>query len=156
APKLDAKSICRLRVTVPGNLPQGEFRDSLRLTVQPAGEGSEPQHLDLPLHGTVLRRLAFYGAAIDGRGVVDFGNVTEGKGKRVKLLAKVRDADPQISAANLKVFPEFLKAQWVAHSEQPGLYDLTIELPDDLPPCQYNSSPVGRMSIETGHPRIGS
>jgi len=157
AQHLGAKSVCRLRLTVPGSLPQGDFQDSLRLTIQPSGEGASPHYLDLPLRGAVLRRLAFYGAAIDSRGVVDFGNVLEGMGKRVKLLAKVRDTSPDISAAHVEASPTFLKTELALRSEgQAGLYELTIELPDDVPPCQYNSSPIGRVRIDTHHPRIGT
>jgi hypothetical protein len=65
--------------------------------------------------------------------------------------------DPQADLTNVKitVSPEFLVAAIQPHSGHRGLYDLTIDIPDDVPPCQYNSTPIGRLKIETGHPRLG-
>jgi hypothetical protein len=100
--------------------------------------------------------MAIYGPAIDSNGIVELGNLPEGQGKRVRLLAKVRDTEAEITEPALEVSPVFLKAEFTKHpGEQKGLYDITIELPDDLPPCQYNSSPVGRITIDTHHPRVG-
>jgi hypothetical protein len=88
---------------------------------------------------------------------IQLGNVAEGQAKRVKLLAKVRDPEVEISEPDVETFPAFLKAQFSPHEGgQKGLYDITIELPDDQTPCQFNSSPVGRVKIETHHPRIGA
>jgi hypothetical protein len=154
AAHLEAKSIQRLRITLPACPPQESFSDMLRLTVQPGGE-EPPQHIHLPLSGTVARRLALYGRAIDETGVIDLGHVTEGQAKRVKLLAKVRDLDPELPAPRVEISPEFLTATFVPHGNDRGLYDLTIELPNDAPACQYFSNPIGRLRIDTGHPRIG-
>jgi hypothetical protein len=35
------------------------------------------------------------------------------------------------------------------------MYQLTIEIPAGTPPCQYKSNPLGRLRIDTDHPRIG-
>jgi hypothetical protein len=153
--RLEAKAAQRLRLTLPANLPQGRFTDVLRLNVLPAGENAEAQSLDLPLSGTVPRRVAIYGQAIDVDGLVDLGDIREGKGKRVNLLVKVRDPEPQLPNAKVEVFPNFLVADFKPREEGKGLYDLTIELPPDAPLCQYHSTPLGRIQIDTGHPRVG-
>jgi len=134
----------------------GAFNDQIRFDIRP-NDGSESiHHQYVAVHGKALRRLAIYGPAIDDQGVVELGNVPVGQGKRVKLIAKVRDSEVELSEPHVDVYPQFLKAQFAAHEgDQRGLYDITIELPDDVDPCQYNSRPVGRVRIDTHHPRIG-
>jgi hypothetical protein len=156
AAHLEARSIRLLRITLRACPPQESFSDVLRLTIRPDGDGEQPQQLDLPVSGTVARRLAFYGPAIDETGVIDLGHVTEGQSKRVKLLAKVRDLEPELPAPQAEIYPKFLAATFVPHGSEQGLYDLTIELPKDAPAGQYFSNPIGRLRIETGHPRIGT
>ena len=145
-----------LRVTTSADLPTGEFNDVLRLEVEHAASG-ERRQIELPIHGTVGRRLAIYGPAIDAQGIIDLGRIPVGKGKKVKVLVKVRDADPAIEAARLIVKPEWLKAELTRHPADAGrgLYDLTVELPSAAPPCQYLGNPLGQLRIDTGHPRIG-
>jgi hypothetical protein len=88
--------------------------------------------------------------------LIDLGDIPAGATKRIKLLAKVRDPEPDLSGARLEVFPPFLKAELTPRSgEKPGLYDLTFEVPSDAPVGQYHSTPLGRIKIETGHSRIG-
>jgi hypothetical protein len=153
--RLEAKAVQRLRITLPANLPQGRFTDVLRLNVLPAGENAEVQSLDLPISGAVPRRVAIYGQAIDVDGLVDLGDIREGKGRRVNLLVKVRDPDPVLPTAKVEVFPSFLTVEFKPREEGKGLYDLTIDLPADAPLCQYHSTPLGRVKIDTGHPRVG-
>lgn len=155
AAKLSAKSVRRLRVTIPGGRPQGMFGDTLHVTVQAGGENAEEQRFDLPLEGVVPRRLAFYGRDIDTHGKIELGDVREGQAARVQLLAKVRDLEPELPAAKVEVFPKFLQAKFEPVANKPGIYNLTIDLPDDAPAGQYHNDRTGRVRIESGHPRIG-
>src|SRR5262245_4685253 len=154
APQLEAKSVARLRITIPADAIRHRHQESLRLTIKSEHEEAHPLHL--PLTAIPLRRLAFYGPAIDSDGVIYAGNTTEGSSKRVKLLVKVRDLQADLTNAKITVSPEFLVAAIQPQSGQRGIYDLTIDIPDNAPPCQYNSTPIGRVKIETGHPRLGN
>ncbi len=155
AERLGAKHVQRLRLTFPAGLATGPFADVLRLTIQPAGGQQDPVSLELPLTGTVPRRLAFYGAEIDSTGLIELGDVDAGQAKRIQLLAKVRDAELDLPAAQVEAFPSFLQARFEPLANKRGLYQLLIELPGDAPACQYQSDPIGRVRINTGHPRIG-
>ena len=157
APDLKAKSVQRLRLTIPGNLPAGKFTADVRLAVTAPGEPGENQ-LEIPLHGSVEPRMSLVGGQIDRFGYVDLGSLREGQGRRVRLLVKVRDSDPDLSGAQVAAHPEFLRATL---SKRPagqvqGLYDLEIEIPADAPSCQFRGNPRGEVRIDTGHPRLGS
>jgi len=154
-PALSPKHAQRLRIAIPSGSLTGIFTDTLRLSIQPPGESSEPLTLELPLAGSVARRLAFYGPMIDSAGVIDLGDVQEGHSAKAQLLAKVRDIELNLPQAKAAVFPSFLSARFEP-AGKPGLYSLTVELPDNVPPCQYQSDPIGWVRIDTGHPRIGT
>ena len=153
---LEPKTVQRLRLTIPGDLPAGRIEDSLRVTVQRIDGDEEVQHLELPFSGIVPRRLAIYGAGIDEYGVIDLGDIREGQGKRMNLLVKVRDPEPDLPMAKVEIFPSFLAAELKPRAEGKGLYDLTLEVPPSTPTCQYHSNPLGRILIDTGHPRVGA
>jgi hypothetical protein len=152
-PEFQAKSVRRLRLTLPPS--DKSVYDTLRVTIQPNDESQEATHFDLSLVARAIRRLSFYGPSIDDGGLIDMGNVREGQSRRVKLLAKVRDPEPELPAPRVEVFPAFLTASLTPHKGQKGLYDLTIELPADAPTCQYRVNAFGRLTIDSGHPRIG-
>jgi len=158
AAHLEPKSVQRLRITIPGDLPHGEFNDSLRLTLKPSADGAEPHHLDLPIRGSVVKPLAVYGPAIDDKGIIDLGTILEGKGAKAKLLIKIRDKGAKLENAQLEISPALLKAELKPHTSEggQGLYDLIVELPPGAPPCSYRTSPLGHVNINTGHPRIGT
>lgn len=159
-PKIDAKGIQRLQITLSGRLPQGNFQDRLRMMVRPKDHEGEAVSFELPIKGKTLRRLAVYGSAIDGDVGILLGNVKQGTAKRAKLLMKVRDDELNLNVQEVKIEPEFLKAEVVAHTEgdqvKPGLYDLIIDVPADAPPGQYQGNPVGKLRVEIKHPRIES
>lgn len=154
--ELNAKAVQRLRLTIPADLPQGQLEDVLRLQIHPAGEVKR-YTLDLPIRGTVLRRLAVYGPTIDETGIIDLGALPHGKGAKARLVIKIRDSEPNIDQAKLEVTPELIQVRLARHVGDPasGLYDLTVEVPANTPVCQYRASPIGKLRIDTGHPRIG-
>lgn len=153
-PELQATAARKLRLTIPGGLPQGPFSDTLRLTIH-GPDDAELQHLDVPLSGHIPRRLSFYGDAIGSEGAIELGDVAEGQGAQVRLFAKVRDVQLELPAAKVEVFPSFVAAKFEPVANRAGMYQLTLDLPSSAPAGQYLSSPIGRVKIDTGHPRIG-
>jgi hypothetical protein len=136
--------------------PQGRFAESLDIEIREQGGESRRETLSIPIAGSVKRRLAFYGSAIDADGTIDLGNIDEGQSREVKLIAKIRDEEKSLENVKLSVFPDFATARWQPHPDgAEGMYQLTIEIPAGTPPCQYKSNPLGRLRIDTDHPRIG-
>lgn len=153
---LEALAVQRIKITIPGTLPQGDFADTLRFRIQPQEPEGIPQEVTLPLHGKVLRRLAVYGQGITDDGIIDLGTMPKGAGKRLKLVMKVRDPQTELRIGGVQIKPAFLKASVKPHAEDgiAGLYDLAIELPDDVEPCTYLGRPSGELKIDLDHPRI--
>jgi hypothetical protein len=155
--RLQAKSARRLRVTVPGNLPSGEFRDAIRITAASAGNRQEVAELELPLRGKTLNRYTIYGP-FDEHEALLIGQILQGAGKKMRLTLKLRDEDLAVSIKGIKTEPSFLKVSMEPHRESnlttPGLYDLNIEVPADAPVCQYMGNPQGTLRITTSHPRV--
>lgn len=155
--RLQAKSARRLRVTVPGNLPSGEFRDAIRITAASAGNRQEVAELELALRGKTLNRYTIYGR-FDEHDALLIGQVPQGAGKKVRLTLKLRDEVLDLPIKGITTEPSFLKVSVEPHQEKnlatPGLYDLNIEVPADAPVCQYMGNPQGSLRITTNHPRI--
>lgn len=155
-PDLQMLSIQRVRIEFDRPKESSSFEEELLVKVAPAA-GGDAVDLYLPIRGSSIRRLAFYGPAIDENGMVDLGTVPQGKGKKVRLLVKVRDEQRELPQARIEASPSFLQAEFSPHEgETEGLYDLVVELPSDAPACQYRTSPIGYIRIDTGHPRIGA
>ncbi|HUE74322.1 MAG TPA: DUF1573 domain-containing protein [Pirellulaceae bacterium] len=153
---LEALSVQRIKVTIPGTLPQGEFSDTLRFRVQPPDADAKPVDVTVPLHGRVLRRLSIYGQGILGEGIIEMGTVPRGVGKTINLVVKVRDPQVDLSVRDVQITPQFLKASLQPREKDriSGLYDLAVELPDDIEPCTYLGNPSGELRIDFDHPRI--
>jgi hypothetical protein len=154
--RLQAKSARRLRVTVPGNLPSGEFRDAIRITAASAGNRQEVAELELPLRGKTLNRYTIFGP-FDEHDALLIGQVPQ-VGKKMRLTLKLRDEDLALPIKGIVTEPSFLKVSVEPHREAnlatPGLYDLNIEVPADAPVCQYMGNPQGSLRITTSHPRV--
>ena len=155
--RLEAKSARRLRVTVPGNLPSGEFRDAIRITAASAGNRQEVAELELPLRGKTLNRYTIFGP-FDEHDALLIGQVPQGGGKKMRLTLKLRDEDLALPIKGIVTEPSFIKVSMEPHREAnlatPGLYDLNIEVPADAPVCQYMGNSQGSLRIATGHPRV--
>ena len=157
ANRLEAKSARLLRVTVPGDLPSGEFRDAIRIKAASAGKPHEVAEFELPLRGKTLKRFVIHGS-FNEHDVLLIGHVPRGAGKTLRLLLKLRDEDTSLPIQSIESQPAFLKVSVEPHQEDnqatPGLYDLVIEVPADAPACQYMGNPLGSLRIATGHPRV--
>lgn len=158
-PELEALAVRRVKITLPGSLPQGEFSDTLRFRIRPTEDNTEQtseQEVTLPLHGKVLRRLSIYGQGITPDGAIELGTVPRGAGRKLRLVMKVRDPQKELHVASVQVKPAFLRATVEPHHEEgvAGLYDLTVELPAGVEPCTYLGRPSGELTIDLDHPRI--
>jgi hypothetical protein len=155
--RLEAKSARTLRVTVPGDLPSGEFRDAIRIKAAPAGKPQEVAEFELPLRGKTLKRFTLNGLFNENDALL-IGQVPQGAGKTVRLSIKLRDEDLSFPVQKIEVKPSYLKVTVEPHQEAdlptPGLYDVTIEVPADAPVGQYMGNPQGSLKITTGHPRV--
>jgi hypothetical protein len=155
--RLEVKSAHRLRVTVPGDLPGGEFRDIIRIKAAPAGNHLEMAELELQLRGKVLPRYAILGPITERDGLV-LGQVNQREGKTLRMSLKLRDDELSLPIRSIEVVPRYLKVTLEPHKEAdlatPGLFDLTIEVPADAPVGQYLGNPHGNVRISTGHPRV--
>jgi hypothetical protein len=156
AKHLGARSVQRLRLTVPGDLPSGDFSGLVRMTVVGPEDATEHK-AELPVHGCVLPRMSILGGQADAQGNIDLGTLAQGAGKRVKLLIKVRDREARLDKVQVTATPEFLEAKVVPRSDSQklGLYDLEIAVPATAPPGQFRSTPRGEVHLDTGHPRLG-
>ena len=152
---LSAKSVQRLRLTVPGDRAAGDFSGLVRMTV--VGPDQVEHRAELPVHGSMLPRMSIFGGQTDANGNVDLGSLAEGNGKRIKLLLKVRDHEARLDHVRISTSPAFLEARVVprAESQKLGLYDLEIAVPATAPPLQFRGNPRGEVHIDTGHPRLG-
>ena len=155
--RLEAKSARLLKVTIPGDLPSGEFRDAIRIKAAPAGRPEEAAEFELPLRGKTLKRFAIVGPFTENDALL-IGQVPQGAGKTMHLSIKVRDEDLSLPIQSIRCEPSFLKVFVEPHQEAnlatPGLYDLSIEVPADAPACQYMGNPQGSIRIATNHPRV--
>ncbi len=157
AEEIDAAVARRLKFTFDAPEARGGFNEKVRIDIRSPEDPDAQHHQYVDVTGKSMLRLAFYGPAIGEGGVVELGNITQGKGKQIKLLAKLRDQELDLGEAGVETSPPFLKAKLTASGEaKHGLYNLTIEIPDDIPPCQFNSNPIGRVQIKTSHPRVGT
>ena len=155
-PDLQMLSIQRVRIEFDRPRETSSFEEELLVKAMPAA-GGDPVDLYLPVHGSSIRRLAFYGPSINENGMIDLGTVPQGRGAQARLLVKVRDEERGLTQAKIEASPSFLHATLSSHEgDTEGLYDLIVELPSDAPACQYRTSPIAYIRIETGHPRIGN
>ena len=155
--RLDAKSARLLKVTVPGDLPAGEFRDAIRIKAAPAGSPHELAEFELPLRGKTLKRFTISGPFNENDFLL-IGHVPHGAGKTLRLMIKLRDENLSLPIQSIEAEPSFLKIAVEPHQEAdlatPGLYDLIIEVPANAPVGQYMGNPHGSLRISTGHPRV--
>jgi hypothetical protein len=157
--ELQATAAQSLTVTTPSDLPPGKFSGVLRLEISSTRDArAEPERhlLELSIAGDVVRPLAVYGEGIDAEGIVDFGVISEGDGKTIGLLMKVRDTQHEISVKGVDVQPNFVKVSFTPHGSgnNAGLYRLVLEVPADAPQCVCMRRTMGQLRIAFDHPRI--
>ena len=149
---MDVKDGYRLTITMPDNLERGYFSHTLKMQVQPEGEGAKVY--ELPIKGNVLRRVSIYGKGIDSTGKVKLGKVRRGVGIKKYFSVKVRDPDPSLEVKKIETRPDFMKVSFVDNEkvQSPGLYRMLLDIPADAPRASFMGEPVGKVHIEFQNP----
>jgi|GEM_PF-5133986 len=152
-----AHSGYRLQVTLPRNMPAGNFKQWLRMTVKPAVAVAAAKQLTIPIEGKVLRPISVYGQGIDATGTIQFGILPAGIQHQKHLIVKVYDDDPRLVVRAIQVEPKFLDVQLQPYGKSEGvnnLYRLTVALPATAPACVYRIQRLGKIHIMLTHPRL--
>jgi hypothetical protein len=167
------KSGWRLAVTLPGDLPEGVFRERVRIVARPsAATSTEAVEREIPLEGKVLRRVAVYGDDIDIYGTIDAGAIDSRDGYERTFLLKVTDEEPKLRVARIETVPAFVEVRVdpygvgdatdvrgptdddTAPARAAGLYRLHVRIPPRNVPAAYQGDNRGKISISFDHPRI--
>lgn len=150
---LNVKDGYRITIRVPDTLKRGYFSDTLKMQIQPEGEGTRLFELDIK--GNVLRRVSLYGKAIDSTGKIALGKVRQGKGLKKYLNVKVRDSNPELKVKKLETIPEFLEVSFLENQkvDASGLYRMLIEIPKSAPRASYMGE-HGKLHVEFENPRL--
>ncbi|MEQ8789439.1 MAG: DUF1573 domain-containing protein [Pirellulaceae bacterium] len=157
----DAAKVTAENETAESEIAENETAESEnaenQIAEQAGAEADEGETFELLFSGNVIRRLSVYGDEIDAAGRVDFNVVTEGRGRKLRLLMKVRDKERELSVKRVDVRPEFVKATVTPFGgeDRRGLYYLDLEVPEDAPTCHHlDPRKQGELKIEFDHPRI--
>lgn len=154
-----ARSAYRLTVTLPNDLPESYFSESIALQGRPIGGADADQATyQLGVEGVVLRRLCLYGPAIDARGMLLLGRVVQGQEKQVQVLMKLRDDQRELPLQAIQCTPDFLRVRVEPYHGQNrdnlGLYRLHVEIPADAPTFRLPPFEHGAIRLTFDHPRV--
>jgi hypothetical protein len=98
-----------------------------------------PRVRDVPIVGSVAKRLAFYGKGLDERTGFELGTIDGKEGGERRLVMRVRGDQPAKVSIG-KCVPEFLKVELEPTGTKPGTYSLRIIVPPNSPPTIFNSA----------------
>ena len=156
--KFNAKAGYVLEVTLPADLPSGQFEDMIRFDVLHDGaKDEEPLEFGIGLQGTVLRRLSVKGEEIDNYGVVHIPSVNPNKGSKTRLLVKLNDSQLELPVKKITCYPEYVNVKltpYLPEGKQFGLYYLDLEIPPGIPQGAFMRDEMGKVEIEFDHPRV--
>jgi hypothetical protein len=160
--QLNVKSGWQLAVTLPSDLDEGEFRETLHFTAKPLGdmpeELSQPLEREIPLTGNVLRRLAVYGKEINIWGTIEIGQIDPLVGYEASFVLKAYDDDPELRVTEIRAQPDFIEARIEPFDDgkTPGTYRMTVRIPPvpQSTPGVYQVENQGKLTIAFDHPRI--
>jgi Protein of unknown function (DUF1573) len=151
--KPNAKSGCRVLVTLKPGLPLGPFQQTIRLTIDDADEQSE---MDLRIEGTVVSDLSIVGPGWRrDTGILTIGSVDRAKGAVRKLSLLVRGAARHdVTIEPVELDPPWLKVtlgEPTELNESVIRIPLAIEIPPGRPPAIYLGTDQGKY----GEIRLG-
>jgi hypothetical protein len=155
APALEAKSLCRLIVTVPAGLPEGYLQEVV--TCQVRTDTGETESLDVTLNGKVLRRLSVYGPGVNHLGTLDLGLLRPGQALERRLVVKVRDPHGDLMLRGIETTPDFVQVEvtpYQTEAQATGLYHLDVCVLATAPEGDYRSLRAGHIKLLIDHPRI--
>ena len=76
--RLQASSGYRVHVTLPPEMPEGDFSSTVDLLATPAGAAEQPRELELAVQGKVFGRLVFTSTKLNSDEVLCLGAVSGG------------------------------------------------------------------------------
>ncbi len=152
-----ARSGYRLRVTLPDDLPDGGFSESIRLTAKPAEAGQRPRSFQVSVQGSVDGRLSLYGGKLDADKILRLGVLQPGEAARALVLMKINDDRPTLAVKQIEAEPSFLRvkvARLESRTAKAGVYRIEVEVPPDAPACDFAGLHEGVIRLKTDHPRL--
>lgn len=151
----------RVRVTIKPGLPQGPFRQTIRLHTNLP----DIPTIEIPCEGVVTSEIAVVGAGWDSRrGLLDLGMIRSEQGVRRTLLLVVRGRGHQsVRFRVLGIEPPTLRAE-IQEDQRKTIADgkvtqtpLLLEIPIGSP-SEDRLGPsleaMGMIELETTHPRV--
>jgi hypothetical protein len=155
--ELDARSGYCLTITVPPDLPCGNFWEHLEIAATPSCQTQSERSVKLDVTGNVPGRITVYGRRLAAGKIVRLGTVARGRGAREQLTMRVRDDHRTLSVEGIETTPEFLEVRVGQYNEvaaNAGLYTIDVEVPPDAPPSSYMGVRRGQLRIRTDHPHV--
>jgi hypothetical protein len=150
-----AKSGVKLKVEVPEQIPVGEFAGTITVSVRSAGSDAPPMSAAIEVRGRKLGRYSLIGRNLDGSGLLQLGCVPRGETGSQRLILRVRDSQiPASESWRVETRPQFLNVsiQPRSDSETAGLFDVTVSVAPDAPPCAYLGQQTGEIVIQSQRP----
>ena len=132
---LEAKSAWKLKISA---LPQtyAKFAGVAKLTAI-SQDGSGHIEKEIQLSGSVRRPISFQDPEIHDQRGLDLGVMRTGQEYRRSLILRVR-SNEDLPIEVLDVKPEILKVEIEPIKAKPGTYRLTLIVPSDVRPTQFN------------------
>jgi hypothetical protein len=159
--KVQGRSGYRIHVTLPPEMPDGQFATTLGFVAKPTGNGEEadgqPHTLELKFQGNVHGRLVFSGPKITDTRVLWLGSLTRGTPVRERVLMKVNEEPRALTIKEIETEPKFLRvhvAPYNGESAAIGLYRLDVEIPADAPSGNFTGDHQGVIRLKTDHPKF--
>jgi hypothetical protein len=158
----DAKSGCRVIVTIKPGLPLGSIRQTIRLQLA-LGNSPETSTVEIPVEGTVDADISVVGAGWDqDQSRLTIGSVKSAKGTKRTLLVLVRgDHHADVRITPIEADPAWMKVTIGEATElRSGAVTqipLTIEIPPGQAPVNHLGSDqgaYGEIVLETTHPEV--
>jgi hypothetical protein len=164
-PDADAKSGCRVRLTLKPGLPLGRIQQTIRLDLQ-LGESPEIVAVEVPIEGSIDSDVSVVGPGWDQRlSRLSIPAVKSAKGATKTLFVLLRgDRRHDVTIKTGKIDPPWLKVTLGEPTELKSGGDggvtqipLTIEIPPGIPPVNHMGTDQGKYAevvLETTHPQV--
>jgi hypothetical protein len=160
----DAKSGCRVRLTLKPGLPLGMIQQTIRLDLQ-LGEAKEKVSVEVPIEGIVDSDVSIVGPGWEQQlSRLSIPAVSSAKGATRKLFILLRgDRRHDVTIKTGKIDPSWLKVTLGEPTELKGgdggvtQVPLTIEIPPGMPPVNHLGTDQGKYAevvLETTHPQV--
>lgn len=163
----DARSGCRLLVTLKPGLPLGPIRQTIRLELQMAGVTPNPM-VDLPIEGTIDSDISIVGRDWNADAArLRIGDVPRAKGAKRELFLVLRGPKRnEVTVTPGKVDPAWIKVTvgkaepWNVRADGEGgvtRIPLTIEIPPGAPVVNHlggEQAKYAEVILETTHPDV--